>query len=297
MKESYQEYLDIIEDSLTDYLPRIDEKSKTLRNAMEYSLTAGGKRLRPVLLLSSAEFAGIDSRAALPYALAIEFIHTYSLIHDDLPAMDDDELRRGKPTNHKVFGEAMAILAGDGLLNSAFEIMSKDLMMHFDNKEALIRRIKAMHVIAKAAGVQGMIGGQATDVENESVEVSSDTLEYIHHNKTAALIVAAVKAGLYLGDAKDDMIYKMVSYAENLGLAFQIADDILDVKGNSESLGKTPGKDSKDGKNTYVSMYGLKEAEERLKNVTAKAVDSIASYYDNAEFFRNLVIELGERTS
>ena len=295
MIESYEEYKAIVEDHLTDYLPKVDEKSIVIREAMEYSLKAGGKRLRPVLLLSAAEFGGINYNAALPYALAIEYIHTYSLIHDDLPAMDNDDIRRGKPTNHKVYGDAIAILAGDGLLNSAFEVMSKDLMLHFDNKDSLVKRIKAMHTIAKAAGVQGMIAGQTTDIINEGTKVDSDTLEYIHLNKTAALITAAVKAGLYLADAKDEMLKNMITFAENLGLAFQITDDILDVKGNENELGKTPGKDLKENKNTYVSLYGLEEAELKLSQVTAKAVDAIAPYYDNAEFFRELVLELEKR--
>ena len=295
MIESYEEYKAIVEDHLTDYLPKVDEKSIVIREAMEYSLKAGGKRLRPVLLLSAAEFGGINYNAALPYALAIEYIHTYSLIHDDLPAMDNDDIRRGKPTNHKVYGDAIAILAGDGLLNSAFEVMSKDLMLHFDNKDSLVKRIKAMHTIAKAAGVQGMIAGKTTDIINEGTKVDSDTLEYIHLNKTAALITAAVKAGLYLADAKDEMLKNMITFAENLGLAFQITDDILDVKGNENELGKTPGKDLKENKNTYVSLYGLEEAELKLSQVTAKAVDAIAPYYDNAEFFRELVLGLEKR--
>ncbi len=296
MRESYEEYKSIIDDYLIHNLPGVDENSSILKTAMEYSLEAGGKRLRPVLLLASAEFAGLDSLKVLPYALAIEYIHTYSLIHDDLPAMDNDDLRRGKPTNHKVFGEAMAILAGDGLLNSAFEIMSKDLMMHFDNKEKLVSRIKAMHVIAKASGVQGMIAGQVADIENENNRISEETLEYIHLNKTGALIVSAVKAGLYLANANDQMIYDMNKYAQNLGLAFQIADDILDVRGNEEELGKTIGKDMSSGKNTYVSIYGIEEAEHMLRTTTEQAVDAISHYYDNAQFFRELVLDLEKRT-
>lgn len=297
MKENYNEYKSLIEEYIIDHLPNVDKQSIKLKEAMEYSLTAGGKRLRPVLLLASAEFAGGDSIHALPYALAIEYIHTHSLIHDDLPALDNDDLRRGKATNHVVYGEAMAILAGDALLNTAFEIMSRDLMMYFDKKDQLIRRIKAMHCIAKGTGVQGMLAGQTADIINENKTVDSDTLNYIHYNKTAALITASIKAGLYLGGAKDDMLNNMNIYGENLGLAFQIADDILDVKGNKEILGKSVGKDEKEGKNTFVSLFGLEAAEKKLKDVSNKAIDAISPYYDNAEFFRNLVIELSERMS
>ena len=297
MREDYNEYKEIIEDYLSENLPPVDRNASIIREAMDYSLKAGGKRLRPVLLLASAEFVGVDSLKVLPFALAIEYIHTYSLIHDDLPAMDNDDLRRGKPTNHKVYGEAMAILAGDGLLNSAFEIMSKDLMMHFDNEKELIKRIKAMHCIAKAAGVQGMVAGQAADISNENKPIESDTLEYIHLNKTAALLIASVKAGLFLGNADYDTTKNMTVYAENLGLAFQIADDILDEKGNESTLGKTIGKDKSKGKNTYVTIYGMEEAAKKLKEATNNAVDAISSYYDNAEFFRNLVLELAERES
>ncbi len=297
MRENYSEYKEIIEDYLVDYLPSVDSNAKTIREAMVYSLTAGGKRLRPILLLASSEFAGTDSKKVLPYAIAIEYIHTYSLIHDDLPAMDNDDLRRGKPTNHKVYGDAIAILAGDALLNTAFEIMSKDLMMHFDNKDELIKRIKAMHVIAKAAGIQGMIAGQTADIENENTRVTEDTLNYIHLNKTAALLSAAVKAGLYLGNPTEEMLHNMSIYAESLGLAFQISDDILDVRGNESILGKSIGKDAIDGKNTFVSIYGIEEAENRLEEATNRAIDAISSYYDNAEFFRDLVIELSKRTA
>lgn len=296
MKEDYSEYKSIIEDYLIDYLPNIDEQSIRLREAMAYSLEAGGKRLRPVLLLASSEFAGVDSLKVLPYAIAIEYIHTYSLIHDDLPAMDNDDLRRGKPTNHKVYGEAMAILAGDGLLNTAFEIMSKDLMMHFDNKDELIRRIKAMYVISKSAGIQGMVSGQTADIINENIKVSEDTLRFIHLNKTAALITGSIRAGLYLGNASEEMMSNMTRYAENLGLAFQITDDILDVQGDESKMGKTLGKDESEGKNTFVSLYGIDGARAKLKEATTNALDAISVYYDNAEFFRDLVIDLSNRT-
>lgn len=296
MRENYNEYKDQINEYLSDYLPSVDHRASIIREAMSYSLSAGGKRLRPVLLLSACEFAGGNSKAALPYACAIEFIHTYSLIHDDLPAMDDDDLRRGIPTNHKVYGEGMATLAGDGLLNSAFEIMAKDMMMYFGKADELSKRINAMYAIAKGAGVQGMVAGQAADLQCEHKDdVDNSMLKFIHRNKTAALIIAAIQAGLYLGGAGKEMLMNMTDYAENLGLAFQIADDILDVKGDAALLGKNTGQDSSHEKLTYVSLNGLEEAEELLKTYSAKAIESIAHYYDNAEFFKNLVTELEER--
>ena len=297
MRENYDDYKNQINEYLSDYLPAVDQRAKTIREAMDYSLSAGGKRLRPVLVLSACEFAGGNSNAALPYACAIEFIHTYSLIHDDLPAMDADELRRGRPTNHMVYGEGMAVLAGDGLLNSAFEIMTKDMMMYFGDSLELSKRINAMHAIAKGAGVQGMIAGQTADLEQEgNPNPETSMLKFIHRNKTAALIISAVQAGLYIGGADKHMIHDMTSYAENLGLAFQIVDDILDVKGDTNTLGKTVGKDKTQEKLTYVSLNGIEKGEEYLKELTDKAIDSISEYYDNAEFFRNLVVELSKRT-
>lgn len=298
MKENYDEYKNQINEYLSDYLPSVDHRAEIIREAMEYSLNAGGKRLRPVLLLSACEFAGGSSKAALPYACAIEFIHTYSLIHDDLPAMDDDELRRGVPTNHMVYGDGMATLAGDGLLNSAFEIMTKDMMMYFGKPEELSKRVNAMYAIAKGAGVRGMIAGQAADLEAEGRDdLDNNTLRFIHTNKTAALIIAAVQAGLYLGGAEKPMIDDMSKYAENLGLAFQVADDILDVKGESSVLGKNTGADKAHKKLTYVSINGVEKGEELLQELTQNAVNSIEHYYDNAEFFRNLVVELAKRNN
>ncbi len=295
LNKAYKRYLDLINDYLPEYLPRIDQKSNSLYEAIRYSLDSGGKRLRPTLLLAACEFAGGKAEDALPYASAIEYIHTYSLIHDDLPAMDNDDLRRGKPTNHKVFGDAIATLAGDGLLNTAFEIMIKDLYLHFDNMDNLKRRINAMYAIAKYAGVRGMVAGQVSDMEAENQESSLEMIEYIHINKTGALIVAAVRAGLYIGGADEEMMNKMTSYAEYLGLAYQIADDILDEVGNIEELGKNTGTDQDRKKITYVSKQGLEKSQEKLNEYTEDAVKAIAGYYDNAAFFRDLVLELSTR--
>ena len=295
MDRHYEDYKKIIDEHLLDFIPNIDNKSISLYESMKYSLTAGGKRIRPVLLLAACDFAGGDIREALPYACAMEYIHTYSMIHDDLPAMDDDDLRRGLPTNHKVYGEALAILAGDGLLTSAFEAMNKDLMLYFDDAEKMAKRIRAINAIAKGAGCRGMVAGQVSDIEGESNEYSNEMLEYIHINKTGALIIAAIKAGLYLGNPSKDMLSNLDIYSENLGLAYQIADDILDEIGDPKELGKSIGSDKKQHKNTYTSLNGLDAAFARLKQLTDDALEAIAPYYDNAEFFRDLALQLKTR--
>lgn len=295
MDRTYDEYKNLVDEHLLDFLPNVDNKSISLYESMKYSLTAGGKRLRPVLLLAACEFAGGDIYEAMPYACAMEYIHTYSLIHDDLPAMDNDDLRRGLPTNHKVYGEALAILAGDGLLTSAFEAINKDMMLYFDEPEKMTRRIKAAYEIAKGAGCRGMVAGQVSDIEGENMQYSNEMLEYIHINKTGALIKSAVRAGLYLGKPTGQMLTDLDKFSENLGLAYQIADDILDVVGNPEELGKATGSDQKKHKNTYTSINGMEASVNRLKELTDNAVDALAPYYDNAEFFRNLVLKLADR--
>lgn len=295
MNQDYLRYKQLIESHLMDFLPDVDSKSCTICDAMRYSLEAGGKRIRPALLLGACEFAGGDIRQALPYACALEYVHTYSLIHDDLPAMDDDDLRRGKPTNHKVFGEAMAILAGDGLLTSAFEAMNKDLFLYFDEPVSLKRRIRAIYEIAKGAGCRGMIAGQAADIEGEGKQCSKEMLDYIHINKTGALIIAAVRAGAHLGGADEKALTNLTDYAENLGLAFQIADDILDVVGVEEEMGKAKGHDIVKQKSTYPGLYGLEQSYARVHELTSRAIEIMAPYYDNAEFFTKLILELETR--
>ena len=295
-ERSFDEYKELVDQHLMDFIPNIDNKSISLYESMKYSLTAGGKRLRPVLLLAACEFAGGNIKEAIPYACAIEYIHTYSLIHDDLPAMDNDDLRRGLPTNHKVYGDAIAILAGDGLLNCAFEAISKDMMLFYDSPEKIRKRVNAAYEIAKGAGVRGMVAGQVSDIEAENAIASKEMLEYIHLNKTGALIRAARKAGLYLGNPTDSMINDLEKYSENLGIAYQIADDIMDVVGNPDEMGKAAGSDEKKHKNTYTSILDIDHARNRLDELTAKAVESIEKYYDNAEFFRNLVLDLAKRT-
>ncbi len=295
MNKEFDRYKSIVEEHLLDFIPEIDHKSITIYESMKYSLTAGGKRLRPVLLLAACEFAGGDINNAIPYACAIEYIHTYSLIHDDMPEMDNDDLRRGVPTNHKVFGEAMALLAGDGLLSTAFEVMHRDELLYLDEDIRLKRRIRAAYEISKYAGCRGMVAGQVADIEAEGKQCSREMLDYIHINKTAALIMASVRAGAQLGGADDKMLESLTNYAENLGLAFQIVDDILDVVGDEATLGKKTGVDIENNKSTYPALYGLEASQARLEELTQNAVDALADYYDNAEFFTQLVKDLAVR--
>lgn len=240
-----------------------------LHRAMRYSLLAGGKRLRPTLVLASGEAFGAATEDLMPAACAIEMIHTYSLIHDDLPAMDNDDLRRGRPTCHKAFGEAVAILAGDALLTQAFRVMAMDAPAR--NAE---RQVRVIREFATAAGtVDGMIGGQMADIENEGKQVNSSTLEYIHHSKTGALITAPVVVGGIIAGASDDQIERLRAYGERIGLAFQIADDILDITSTSEQLGKTPGKDQAAHKATYPAVHGLSQSEKRASELVREAVE------------------------
>jgi len=293
--EEYFRFKELVEEHLLHFLPEVDNKSITLYESMTYSLKAGGKLLRPVLLLASCEFCGGDVKLALPYACAIEYIHTYSLIHDDLPAMDNDDLRRGIPTNHKVFGDAIAILAGDGLLNSAFEAMNKDMLLYLDDMDKLKRRVRAIYEISKGAGCRGMIAGQIADIEAENKQCTKELLDYIHVNKTAALIKSAVRAGAHLAGADKKTFQDLDEYAENLGLAFQIVDDILDINGDEEELGKKTGSDQAKKKATYPCRYGYEESKQKVWELTDNAKRAMEHYYDNAEFFVQLADELAVR--
>jgi geranylgeranyl diphosphate synthase type II len=293
----YRRLLYLVNEHLYGLLPEVDVNSSSLAEGIRYSLKAGGKRVRPVLLLAACELAGGDTMEAVPYACAVEYIHTYSLIHDDLPAMDDDDLRRGAPTNHKVFGEAAAILAGDGLLSSAFEVMYTDMLMYFDRPNLLKRRARAAYEIAKACGCRGMIAGQVADIESEGAGVSAELLEYILVNKTAALIRAATVAGGYVGGADSSLIDGLAAYGEHLGLAFQIADDILDVEGDAKELGKATKRDIERRKATYPSVHGMDESKKKVSALTRKAIESISSYGRNTDFFTEIARELAKRTS
>lgn len=258
----------LIEKALASFLPAAEGRSDRLvLDAAAYSLLAGGKRVRPVLLLSFAALFGVPEEEALPFALSLECIHTYSLIHDDLPCMDNDDLRRGRPTNHKVYGEAMALLAGDALLNYAYE----QLFSHAKTPD----QVAAAARIAKDAGVCGMIGGQCIDLEYEGKPLSPALLEELQDKKTAALLRAACVGGARLGTSDPMMLDAAEKYATEVGLAFQIVDDILDVEGNEADLGKTIGKDAKEGKNTFVSLFGLSEAKRMAKEHTENALAAL----------------------
>ncbi|MGI6733121.1 MAG: polyprenyl synthetase family protein [Anaerovoracaceae bacterium] len=293
--EEYLRYKELIDAHLLGFLPEIDQQSETLYEAMKYSLSSGGKRIRPVLLLAANEFCGGDINAALPYAIAVEYIHTYSLIHDDLPCMDDDDLRRGKPSNHKVFGEDIAILAGDGLLSAAFEIMMKDMLLYFDAPDKLKRKVRAANEIVKGAGCRGMVAGQIADIESQGRQCAREYLEYIHLNKTAALIVSSLKAGAYLGGGNKDRLEALTSYGEVIGLGFQIADDLLDVYGDPEAMGKSAGKDYAHSKCTFPGIFGVEAAEKRLADLTAKALEIMEPFYEEGEFFTQIATQLSVR--
>lgn len=267
-----------------------------LYDAMSYSLEAGGKRLRPIILIESAKVFGAAEMIALPFAAALEMIHTYSLIHDDLPAMDNDDLRRGKPTNHVVYGEAKAILAGDALLNSAHTIMLEEAMKSSVAGSGFAEKaVRAAHEISSKAGADGMIVGQIADIANENVQTDIETLNYINDNKTGALIESAFAAGAILGGASDDEIRKMRKVAQNIGLSFQIIDDILDIEGDTEIIGKPAGSDAKNEKTTYPSLIGLSASREKANELTREAIEILQELPYNTEFLESLVNELVSR--
>jgi len=297
-KSKFNNWAERINKALDGYIIEKDTPEKTIYSAMRYSLTAGGKRLRPVLGLAVCELLDGDVEEVIPFACAVEMIHTYSLIHDDLPAMDNDDYRRGKLTNHKVFGEAMAILAGDALLNSAFEIMLEASAREAEggvSPKVLTNRIKAMGIIAKASGTSGMIGGQVVDMESEGREISLDLLEYMHRCKTGALIKAPVMSAAVLCNAAPDDLRCLGLYAEKIGLAFQIKDDILDVEGSFKDMGKSVGKDAVSGKSTFVTMFGIDESKRILRETTEMAVDSLSKFGQKAEFLIELAKYLAAR--
>ena len=291
---SFDEYKNLIEDNLLTYLPDTGKHAGVLKDAMAYSLSIGGKRIRPVLLLASTELAGGDIVRALPYACAIEYIHTYSLIHDDLPAMDNDDMRRGKASNHKVYGDAMAILAGDALLNTAAEIITAQALDLKEDADALYAHSRAAYEIIKRAGASGMIAGQTADILSEGSEASAELVDFIEEHKTADLITAPVRAGLMLSYADDKMLEDFTLYAKNIGIAFQILDDILDIEGDAELMGKTLGKDSDQGKCNYAYVHGLEAAKSELARLTEEAKAAVSAY-ENSSFFIELADMLAVR--
>ena len=270
---TYEEYRQTAEQALTPMLTSLGEIPEKLLEAMRYSLEAGGKRLRPVMLLAACEMAGGRTDTALPFACALEMIHTYSLIHDDLPGMDNDDLRRGKPTNHKAFGEGMAVLAGDGLLNAATELMARAALQIGDS-----RGIRAMEIIMRHAGVTGMIAGQAADLTSEGETPREDLVTYIHSHKTADLLEAPMEAGLALAGADEETCRIGREYGYHLGLAFQMTDDLLDVTGDAALMGKKTGADAELNKMTWVALRGTdgtaKDAAEQAE-LAVQAIDRL----------------------
>ena len=280
IKKYLQEKGDIVNNALDRLLPGEDEFPQKLHKAMRYSVFAGGKRIRPVLVMASAETFGGLTDSIIDIACAVELIHTYSLIHDDLPAIDNDDMRRGMPTCHKVFGEAMAILAGDALLASAFDVMANT---HASTDEERLLLLKTIQEIARAAGSTGMVGGQVVDIESEGKDVAFPVLEYIHIHKTGELILASIRAGAIMKNAGDKELEAMTRYGEAIGLAFQIADDILDVEGNKEDTGKNVGGDAKKEKVTYPSILGIEESKKRARELTDIALASVEGFGKKAE--------------
>lgn len=272
----------MVEEALEVALPQQDGPETRVVEAMRYSLFAGGKRLRPILCLAASEAVGGDLKAAMPAGCALEMIHTYSLIHDDLPAMDDDDLRRGKPTNHKVFGEAIAILAGDGLLTEAFVLLSGY------NSLLPERAVQVIGVIAEAASYRGMVGGQVVDILSQNKRADLETVQQMHSRKTAALIAAATESGALAGKGSEAQVAALARYGRAIGLAFQIADDILDIEGDTELLGKTTGADEARGKVTYPAAVGLERSRQAGNEMVNDALAALEGFDDRANPLRSL---------
>nr|WP_154982564.1 (2E,6E)-farnesyl diphosphate synthase [Bacillus paranthracis] len=288
MKESKT----FVEEKLVSYANEL-QCPNVLREAMAYSLEAGGKRLRPLLLFATLQAFGKEKNLGVGAACALEMIHTYSLVHDDLPCMDDDDLRRGKPTNHKVFGEAMAVLAGDGLLTYAFQVI-----MAYGQKEiSAEKKVRLVLELAKAAGPEGMVGGQVADMEAEGKQLTIDELEYIHKHKTGKLLEFAVLAGSILSNATEEQEEKLLEFAKYIGLAFQIRDDILDVEGTEEEIGKPIGSDVSNEKSTYTTLFTVDRAKDILEETIAKAKDAISSLQLQDEYLLSICDLIAKRNN
>ncbi len=294
-EEKFSLYTKMINDGLNNEFKEKDCLQKVVYDAMAYSITAGGKRLRPMLSLAVCDMLGGCTDDALRFGIAAECIHTYSLIHDDLPCMDNDDLRRGMPTCHKKFGEANALLAGDGLLTFAFEHLA-DFSAYKRVKLEIV--LRAVFELSKAAGCDGMIGGQVVDLECEGkTDVSEETLNYLHQRKTGALIRVSVLLGALAADASEDEIKAVTEFAEKLGLAFQIQDDILDCEGEESVLGKPIGSDAENEKTTYVTLLGIDAAREKASALTSEAVKELDAFGDKADFLKELAQRLMGRKS
>jgi len=288
----------LVDRTLGQLLPSADEYPSIIYEAVRYSVFAGGKRLRPILCLAAAEALSGDSVKLLPVAAALELIHTYSLIHDDLPAMDDDDFRRGKPTCHKQFGEGIAILAGDALLTLAFEVISNYGLEEGKKDPALgLAVMEVIWEVASAAGLRGMIGGQVLDLQAETVSVSGEELKYIHEHKTGALFRASIRTGAILSGARSEELAALTAYSENFGLVFQITDDILDVTGDPAIMGKPVGSDQKNRKATYPAMYGLAKSRDLARQAVEKACASLSKLPGDTKPLEGIIRYLLERES
>lgn len=287
-----KDYCNLIETALKNYLPQGEHREKTLIDSMEYSLMCGGKRIRPMLTLMFCELCGEDVKKALPYACAVEMIHTYSLIHDDMPCMDDDDYRRGKLSNHKVYGEDIATLSGDALQSLAFEIMLSE-----EACERVLpdRAVRAAYTLAKYSGALGMVGGQVIDIESEGKSAPLEVLKEMDEKKTAALIKASCEMGCIVGGADNEQIKAASKYAHSIGLAFQIMDDILDVTSTSEELGKPVGSDSENSKSTYVSLLGIDKCKALVDDLTRQAIDALSVFSGDTKPLIELAYDLAER--
>ncbi len=298
--KTLKEYGCLTESRLMEIIPELEKNvfhlgqmPALLSESMRYSLLAGGKRLRPAMLLATCEMLGGDVSLALDFACAIEMIHTYSLIHDDLPGMDDDDMRRGKPTNHVVFGVGQAILAGDGLLNMAFEVMLKKTLSAGSDME---KCVLAANEIAQAAGVTGMIAGQCADLYQEGrADGTEEMLKYIHEGKTMAMFVGAMRAGAHLAGADEKALSAITEYARAFGLLFQASDDVLDITADPALFGHSVGKDERDGKLTAVSVLTLEGAKARVETLLQEAVDALKDFGAQADFFRSLADTVAHR--
>lgn len=290
-KQKLENYQKIINEELEKYMTEKDCPEKMLYRAMKYSVMAGGKRLRPILVIATYQLFNEDIEKCMPYAIAIEMVHNSSLIHDDLPGIDNDDIRHGKPTNHKQFNEATAILAGDTLQNKPYEIISQDLME--SKPEELSKKIRVLEEFAQAT--KNMLSGQFLDTQSEGKSISEETLKYIHQNKTGAFLKLCVRMGAILAKASEKDIENLSIYAEKIGLAFQIKDDILSEEGDEKTLGKPVGNDKKLEKCTYVAKYGLENAKEILRKTTKEAIARLEQYGQKAEFLKELALYIENR--
>jgi len=294
LKEYLHDRSTLVDQALDHWLPGEDIWPRSLHQSMRYSVFAGGKRLRPILMMAASEAVGGTAQQVMHAACAMEMIHTYSLVHDDLPAMDDDDFRRGRPTNHKTYGEATAILAGDALLTEAFRLLANADANRLIAPATVLRVIE---LVARYAGSQGMVGGQVVDMESEGKEIDFPTLEYIHTHKTGGLILASVQAGALLGGGNEEQIAALTRFGGAAGLAFQIADDILDVVGDQTELGKDVGSDQARGKATYPALLGLEEARQRANELCDIAVESLTPLGAAAETLQLLARYIVNRNS